>query len=190
MTARAGIWINAIAFQIAWTITVAGAAHGNAWAGPLALLVFAAWQMSVSRNVRSDACLVAFAIVLGGSADSWLAHTQIVRYTAPWPSADFAPIWILALWANLALTLNHSLAFLQRNLPLAAVLGALGAPLSYLIAARAWHAVALAEPLTTTLLALAALWAVATPILGALARTLARRDTQLTRAASAQGARP
>lgn len=177
MSTRAGIWINAIAFQIVWTCAVAGAAYGAAWAGPLAVALFAVYQLRVSRSARNDACLMGFAIVIGGIADSWLAHAQIVQYASPWPSEAFAPIWILALWVSLALTLNHSLAFLQRNLSIAALLGALGAPLSYLIAARAWHAVWLAEPLAPTLLVLAALWAVATPILCAFARTLAQRSS-------------
>jgi hypothetical protein len=135
---------------------------------------FATWQLSASPDARTDATLVALAIAIGTICDSLLAHSQIVIYAAAWPSEAFAPIWIVALWANLALTLNHSLAFLQRNLPLAALLGALGAPLSYLIAARAWHAVVLAEPLPTSLLVLALLWSVATPILCAAARSLAR----------------
>ncbi|MEO5626840.1 MAG: DUF2878 domain-containing protein [Dokdonella sp.] len=176
MSTRAAIWINAIAFQIVWTCAVAGAAYGAPWAGPLAVGVFAMHQLGVSRTARNDALLIAFAVVLGGISDSWLAHAQIVQYASPWPSEAFAPVWILALWVNLALTMNHSLAFLQRNLYVAAILGAIGAPLSYLIAARAWHAVWLAEPLAPTLLILAALWAVATPILCALARTLAQRS--------------
>lgn len=177
MSTRAGIWINAIAFQIVWTCAVAGAAYGAAWAGPIAVGLFAVYQLGISRNARNDACLIAFALVIGGISDSWLAHAQIVHYASPWPSEAFAPAWILALWVNLALTINHSTAFLQRNLYVAAILGALGAPLSYLIAARAWHAVWLSEPLATTLLILAALWAVATPVLCAVARALARRSS-------------
>ena len=189
MNTRAGTWINAIAFQIAWSCAVAGAAYGAWWAGPLAVGVFAGYQLVVSRSARNDACLIVFALVLGGIADSWLAHAQLVRYASPWPSEEVAPIWILALWVNLALTLNHSLAFLQRNLYIAAILGALGAPLSYLIAARAWHAVWLAEPLATTLLTIAALWAIATPVLCALARRLARRELQ-PELIAVHGARP
>ncbi|MEO7325607.1 MAG: DUF2878 domain-containing protein [Dokdonella sp.] len=189
MSQRAAIWINAIAFQIVWTCAVAGAAYGAPWAGPIAVGLFALYQLGVSRTARNDACLIGFATVLGGICDSWLAHAQIVQYASPWPSEAFAPVWIIALWVNLALTLNHSLAFLQRNLYVAAILGALSAPLSYLIAARAWHAVWLAEPMAPTLLVLAALWAIATPILAALARTLARRSPP-TAVEMMSGARP
>ncbi len=184
MSTRAGIWINAIAFQIVWTCAVAGAAYGAAWAGPIAVGLFAVYQLRVSRTARSDAWLIAFALVLGGISDSLLANTQIVSYASAWPSEAFAPVWILALWVNLALTVNHSLAVLQRNLYAAAILGALGAPLSYSIAARAWHAVWLAEPLATTLLILAALWAIATPVLCAVARALAQRGSYASLAAT------
>ncbi|MEO5560412.1 MAG: DUF2878 domain-containing protein [Dokdonella sp.] len=188
MNTRAGIWINAITFQIVWICAVAGAAYGVAWAGPLAVALFATYQLRVSRSARNDACLIGFALVLGSISDSFLAHAQIVQYASPWPNESFAPIWILALWVSLALTLNHSLAFLKRNLYVGALLGALGAPLSYLIAARAWHAVWLAEPLARTLLILATLWAVATPILCALARMLAQRTSPPALAATS-GAR-
>lgn len=177
MSKRTEIWINAIAFQIAWTCAVAGAAYGTAWAGPIVVGLFAIYQLGVSHNARNDACLIAFALALGWISDSWLAHAQIVHYASPWPSEAFAPVWILALWVNLALTINHSLAFLQRNLYVAAILGALGAPLSYSIAAHAWHAVWLAEPHATTLLTLAMLWMFATPSLCAVARALAHRGS-------------
>lgn len=175
MSPRAAFWINTVAFQLVWMAAVGGAAHGLWWAGPVAVCVFAAWQLSVSSEARSDVILIALAVAVGAVADSLLAHLHLVRYTSPVPTADFAPVWILALWASLALTINHSLAVLQRDLRIAALFGALGAPLSFSIADRAWHAVKLAEPLPMTLFALAALWTVATPLLAGTARALRRR---------------
>jgi len=175
MSPRAAFWINTIVFQLVWMAAVGGAANGYWWAGPVALAVFAAYQLSVSTQARSDAILVVIAVAIGAVGDSLLAQLHFVKYTSPVPSAEFAPLWILALWASLALTINHSLAFLQRDLRVAAVLGALSAPLSFSIAARAWHAVTLADPLPVTLCVLAALWAVATPVLAGVARRLGRR---------------
>jgi hypothetical protein len=175
MSTRTAFWINAVAFQLVWMAAVGGAASGFWWAGPVAVGLFAAYQLGVSSRLRSDVILIVVAITIGAIADSLLAHFHVVQYTSAVPSAELAPIWILALWASLALTINHSLAFLQRDLRIAALLGALGAPLSFSIAARVWHAVTLADPLPTTLLVLAALWAVATPLLAATARRFHRR---------------
>ncbi|MEO7433487.1 MAG: DUF2878 domain-containing protein [Dokdonella sp.] len=189
MSPRAAFWINTVAFQLVWMVAVGGAAQGLWWAGPIAVCVFAAYQLSVSTEMRSDVLLIILAVVIGAFADSLLAHLQLVRYTSPVPSAEFAPLWILALWASLALTINHSMAFLQRDLRIAALFGALGAPLSFSIADRAWNAVKLAEPLPTTLFALAALWTIATPLLAATARLLRRRATSLTLASALEAHR-
>jgi len=172
MSRRTDFWINAIAFEIVWLAAVGGAGHGLWWAGPLALSAFFVYQVSASPLARADIALAAIACAVGFVADSVLARSGVVHYAASLPSAGFAPLWIVALWANLALTLNHSLAFLKQQLPLAAVLGAIAAPLSYFVADRAWHAVALAPPLAVTLLALAASWAVLMPLLAAAARWL------------------
>ncbi|HEY0230295.1 MAG TPA: DUF2878 domain-containing protein [Dokdonella sp.] len=176
MSRRADVWINAIVFEIVWLAAVGGAGHGLWWAGPLALSVFFGYQVRASPLARADGMLVALACAVGFLADSMLALSGLVGYASPLPSAHFAPLWIVALWANLALTLNHSLAFLQERLPLAAVLGAIAAPLSYFFAEQAWHAVVLAPPLATTLLVLAASWAVLMPLLVAAARRLRSRS--------------
>ena len=177
MTARAGFWINVIGFQVVWMIAVGGAAHGAWWAGPVAVGIFGAYQLAAPQPGRADPRLIVLAVTLGFVVDSLLARSHLVGYASPFPSVDFAPVWILALWANLALTLNHSLAYLQRRPLIAALFGAIGAPLSYFFAARTWHAVTLAEPMATSLLVLAAMWAVATPVLARAALTLARRST-------------
>lgn len=169
ISARAAVWVNAVLFQLMWLVAVGGAAHGWWYAGPVAVIIFGAWQFSRSAQPRADAFLVVCAMVLGGIADSVLAHTHLIAYAAPFPSAEFAPIWIVALWASFALALNYSLRWLRGRYVLAMIFGALGAPLSYWIAANTWHAVTLATPLTQTLLAIALMWMIVTPVLCFLA---------------------
>ena len=165
MTSRAAIWINAILFQFVWMITVGCAARGLWWAGPLAVGAFAAYQIACGGHARADALLILLAVALGFVADSLLVQYGVASYAAPVPSERFAPVWILALWANFALSLNHSLAWLQSRPVFAAVLGAVGAPLSYFFAARSWHALSLADPLAMSLALLAVIWAIVTPLL-------------------------
>lgn len=177
MSARASIWINAIFFQLVWIASVGGAARGAWWAGPLAVGVFAAYQFARGGHAKADVLLILLAIALGFAADSLLVQYHFASYAAALPSDRYAPIWILALWANFALTLNHSLAWLQSRPWLAAALGAIGAPLSYFFAARSWHALTLADPLATTLALPAAIWAIVTPLLCEAAARLSRSRT-------------
>jgi hypothetical protein len=48
------------------------------------------------------------------------------------PSQELAPLWLLVLWAAYALIINGCMSWLHERYILAATLGAIGAPLSYL----------------------------------------------------------
>ena len=173
------LWINAIAYQTTWLAAIGGAAAGWWWMGPLALLLFAAWQLPRSTQRRADTLLLGYAGALGFGVDSLFAQTGLLSYAAavPWP--EWAPLWIVALWASFALTLNHSLAYLQRHLQVAAALGAIGAPLAYSAAARS-GALAFPPSATVTLVLLAAVWAILAPALSVLAMRLAAPATRIS----------
>jgi hypothetical protein len=180
------LWINAIAYQATWLLAIGGAARGWWWLGPATAAVFALWQLRNSKQHRADARLLLYVVMIGFVVDSAFAASGMISYRAavPWP--ELAPLWIVALWASFALTLNHSLAYLQNHLRLAAVLGAIGAPLAYSAAAR-WEALGLAAPVTNSLLVLAATWALLTPALSVLA---ARLSTPAVVAPALRGTAP
>jgi hypothetical protein len=77
---------------------------------------------------------------------------------------------MVALWANFATTLNVSMRLLRSRLLLAALFGAIGAPLAYYAGARL-GAVDLVATLPA-LLAIGAGWLVLCPLLFAAARRL------------------
>jgi len=158
-------WLNIILYQTTWLIAIVGAAHGLWWAGPAALVVFATWQLSVSRQRRADVVLLVSMAVIGFTVDSTLVRAGLLGYAAAEPSALFAPIWIVALWMSFALTLNHSLAYLQSHLPAASLLGGIGAPLAYWAAAHTWSAVIFLAPTTVVITTLVIIWALLTPLL-------------------------
>ena len=166
------IWINAVVFQLAWLLTVGAAGRGIGWAGPLVTIAFAAYTLACGGHARADRLLILVAATLGFALDSVWAYAHVIEYAASFPAPAIAPLWIVALWVNFAVSLNHSLAWLLQRPLLAVVFGAIGGPLSYFIADRSWHAVALGAPLARTLLLLALAWAVVTPLLCALARRL------------------
>ena len=169
-------WINFIVFQLVWFAAVGGAAQGHAWAGPLAFVVFAVAHFATTPRVNGDLRLMLVAIVLGTMADSLMAASGLAVYAAPVPSAQLAPVWIIALWAGFALTLNHSLSWMTRRPLLAAVLGGTLGPLSYLVAGRVWGAVNFAEPLLRSLVVLGTCWFVALLVLCHLAVRWRRRN--------------
>jgi hypothetical protein len=166
-------WLpNAICFQLVWLAAVGGAAQGWWWAGPIALVLFAAWQLPASRSPRSDMALMLGTAVLGFLIDSAWVWFDLMRFTTPLPWAGFAPVWIVALWMGFALTLNHSLAGLKTHLWLAGALGIVGGPLAYAVAHRAWQAVDFTQPEWIVFVALALAWGAVTPLLLVAARQL------------------
>jgi hypothetical protein len=169
-------WINIAFYQVTWLAAIAGAARGWWWAGPSMLAAFAVWQIAVSRHRMADTGLMLCAAVVGFAVDTLCVRAGMFVYAAPVPSPDFAPIWIVALWMSFALTLNHSLAYMKSHLPIAAALGAIGAPLAYWAAARGWNALSFAAQPAIALGALAIAWAILAPALFFLARHLVHEN--------------
>jgi len=123
----------------------------------------------VSPHRALEARLVVVALALGLLLENLWVRTGLLDYAVAWPWAG-SPAWILALWWAFALSIVPLLGYLHRRLLLAAVFGAIGGPLAYLGAARGWDVVQFAQPQWHSLLALAAGWAVAMPLLAWLAR--------------------
>jgi hypothetical protein len=115
--------------------------------------------------------MLVIALAMGVVADSLLAATGVLAFASPWPWTFAAPVWILAMWAGFALTLNHSMAFLRGRWLAATAFGAIGGPLAYWGAARGFDAVDFGLGLPIALAALAVVWGVAMPALYALHRT-------------------
>lgn len=162
---------NVLGFQAVWFASVIGAANGLPWAGPLAAMVYAAVHFAWTPDRRGDLRMLAIALAMGIVADSLLAATGVLAFASPWPWTFAAPVWILAMWAGFALTLNHSMAFFRGRLWTAAAFGALGGPLAYWGAARGFDAVEFSLGLPIALGALAVLWGVAMPALYVLHRS-------------------
>ena len=166
-------WLpNMVAFQVVWLAAVGGAGRGAWWCGPLALVLFAAWQLPTSRWPRADALLMLVAALAGFAIDTLWTQAGLMQFVQPVPWSGAAPVWIVALWMGFALTLNHSMAVLKSKPWAAAALGAIGGPVAYLVAQDAWQAVTLSAPQWQALAALAIAWGALTPALLALATRL------------------
>lgn len=162
-------WLTLIAYQAVWFAAVIGAGHGSWWPGVACTLAFAAWRLAVSSRRGVELRLIVVALLLGLVLEGVWVRTGLVSYAAPWPSGE-APAWLIALWLAFALTIVPLFGYLHARPALAALFGAIGGPLAYFGAARGWHAVLLPTPAWPSLLALAAGWALALPLLATLAR--------------------
>jgi len=163
-----GVLATLLAFEGAWLACVLGAARGWPWAGTVAALAVVAGFVGLSAKPRVDAALIAVTLAFGLAHDSAMAAAGWISYAEPGPLPSLAPAWILALWALFAVVLREPLRWLHARLAWAALLGALGGPLSYAAAARI-GAIGLPQP-TRAMVALALGWAAITPLLLALAR--------------------
>ena len=162
------ILVNFVAFQLGWFACVLGAAHGLPWAGTGVALAIVAWHLTRAARPGAELILVLIAAGIGALWDSGLSGLGWIRYPSGVLIEGTAPYWIVAMWMLFATTLNVSLAWLRRNLPLAAVFGALGGPLAYLGGAKLGALTFAAQD--AALVALALGWAVLTPLLLRLAR--------------------
>ena len=166
-----GLLATVVAFQGAWFACVLGAANGWPWAGAAVAAGVAALGIALSTRPASDALLVAVAVLVGLAWDSAMLQLGWIAYAEPGPLPMLAPAWILALWALFAVTLRDPLRALHGRPWLAALLGAVGGPLSYAAAERL-GACRFVDPAAPVALALG--WAVITPLLLALARRVDR----------------
>lgn len=164
-----------LVYQATWFAAVIGAGHGLWWPGVLCAALFALWRLAVSPRRALETWLVLAAVGIGLVLENVWVGSGLLTYAAPWPWAG-SPAWILALWLAFALVIVPLLGYLHRRLWLAALLGAIGSPLAYLGAASGWQAVQFSEPNWHGLLALGAGWALAMPLLAALAAHGLERD--------------
>lgn len=164
--------LNQFAFQTGWWTVVLTAAWGWPLIGIGMVAALITIHLTRMRPFKSEALLVIFVAGVGFIVDSLLQVNDWVRFAND-PGGGFAPLWMVALWANFATTLNVSLSPLQRHPWLAALLGAGGGPAAYWAGAQLGAMTVSNAPAAFVTLALA--WALLTPLLLSLAAALARR---------------
>lgn len=160
--------INFLVFQIGWFACVLGGANGLPWVGTGIALAIVAWHLTRAVRPGQELLLVACAAVIGMVFDSLLVSLGWLAYPSGTLIAGTAPHWIVALWMLFAITLNLSLSWLKRRLPVAILFGAIGGPLAYLGGAKLGALTFLAP--TPGLITLAVGWALFTPFLVILSR--------------------
>jgi hypothetical protein len=155
--------INFIAFQLGWFSCVLAAAKGMPWLGPLVVLAVVLLHLKLVAKPFAELKLIGVAMALGLVTDSLLLSSGWLAYAGGSWISGLAPYWIIAMWALFATTLNVSMGWLRGRYLLAAIMGGIGGPLSYL-AGEKLGAMTMSEP-TLAIAALALAWSVAMPAL-------------------------
>lgn len=157
--------INMIVFQLIWFACI--------WWGNVAAAVCVVaglgthfWLVSRAPN---EWLMMIVGATLGLSMDMSWQRLGLVSF-ADTVSGGLIP-WLGVIWIMFMSTLNHSLAWLARSLPLAAVAGAIAAPLSYWAGVRMGAAV-IHVPLWQFLMVLGTGWACLLPFLVFLMKSI------------------
>ncbi len=161
--------LNFILFQVIWFACVMGAAAGFGWQGALVAFALLPLNLRWVPSVRSEVRLWIGVAVIGSAVETLVLQTGAFGYVsklALWPAA-LPPLWIVALWVAFASLLRLSLAWLAGKPRLAALLGAIGGPLSIASGARLGAVDIHDGWLAYSLIALE--WAVLTPLLMSMA---------------------
>lgn len=161
--------LNAAGFQLAWWALVASVPSGLEL-GALALgLALGAAHLRWSARPRAEIRLATLAWLVGVAVDTSLQLAGVIAFRG-WSLGPLSPAWLWMLWALFGLTLDASMAFLQRHhWAVSAVAGGVFGPLSYWAGARLGAASFV--PSAANVAALALAWTVAMPLLVQLART-------------------
>lgn len=152
--------LNALLFQAGWFACVFSTQQP--WLLGVPVVVLLAHFLWVA-DWRAEGRLVASVLLAGSTLDSLLLQFGVFDFGDD-PTRRLVPLWLALLWALLATTLNHCLAWTARPWWLGSLLGAVAGPLSYWAGASI-AGVGLPLGSTPTLLLLAGLWALVMPVL-------------------------
>ncbi|MEM7026945.1 MAG: DUF2878 domain-containing protein [Pseudomonadota bacterium] len=166
--------INFIGFQSVWLISVFSAANAYPWAGPLAVICWLAVHLYLNKNdIFLESMLVLFAASMGYLLDSILVLTSVISFPSEAQLGYLSPLWMVALWINLATTVRHSLDWLNNRYKLMTLFGGVGGVMAY------WAGVKigaiLIPDLALGLFVVFSVWCVALPLLYMFANKLSER---------------
>jgi hypothetical protein len=167
-----GLIKNFIGFQIGWFACVVGAAQGYPLVAVAVASIIVILHLLRDNNLYSELCLIISAVFIGIIWESLLLASGWLAYASS-GSANIAPIWLVAMWALFATTINHSMAWLKNRYFLALLLGAVFGPLAFIAGENLGAVVFLDRTVALTLLAVG--WAVLMPLLLWLAQQFKHR---------------
>jgi hypothetical protein len=156
--------LNFALFQAGWFACVLGGANGMPLAAVAAAGVVIGVSLCWSSGERTgDVRLFLAVALIGFGLDTANLRLGVFTLIGAPRFPHLCPVWLVALWAIFGTTLRGSLSWLADRYWLAALLGAVAGPLSYLGGAKL-GAVSLPTNRAFSVAALTVAWAVAMPL--------------------------
>ncbi len=158
-------WLNLIGWNAGWFACVLGARAGAPAWGPGVVGAWLLWDWNRQGRRARDGCFLLAVGVVGYLMDSLLVLAGAIRFhPGSLSEGGSIPLWMIALWLNLAGTFNGFLDWLRGRYLLGSVLGIAAGPLAYGGGARL-GAIRWGEPFALSIAAIALEWALALPLL-------------------------
>ncbi|MFT0473449.1 DUF2878 domain-containing protein [Pseudomonas antarctica] len=155
---------NAVLFQCGWFACVLGGDSRWLLVAGAVLAIHLLWVSSWSAEGQ----VILAVTLLGTVIDTSLRTFGVFHFSLPGP---LIPFWLVLLWALLATTLRHCLAWSAQPWWRASLLGAVGGPLSY-YAGSQLAGVSFGYAAVPTMIGLGLLWAILFPVMHWIARQL------------------
>ena len=135
------ILINALGFQIVWftcALTVNNSKPWNYIFVALTTFTFLGQHFYFSKSPKSEIVLLVQIVFIGWTMDTLLALNHLIIFSNSFhaPLNFIQPLWLTCLWMSLAVTINHSLLWLQKLGSWCSVFGLVFGTLSYLAGER------------------------------------------------------
>ncbi len=153
---------NYFAFYAGWLACVFGAAWGQPLLGTAVAAACILLHVACSADRGREMALVITVGGLGFLVDTAQALGGVLQFGSSGISAWLCPPWLVAIWMLFATTLNGSMQWLAGRYLLAAALGAVCGPLSYIYGARLGALTAVSD---NAIGVLAVVWAILMPAL-------------------------
>ena len=158
-------FFNIIGFQICWWICVLFSTTNFSYLGPMIMLLYIGVHLLyISDNNIKEFKLIFIAGLIGTIFDSLYIVFNIFSYSSSFSFLPLiVPLWITAMWAGFATTLNHSLFWINKNYYIAFLMGFIFGPISYLTG-EAFKAIQFNTTIVNGLGILAISWGIAVPV--------------------------
>lgn len=160
---------NLVSFKIGWVACVMFAAAGMPLLSLASVATVLVLHLLTVPAPAKEALLVVCAMAIGLAWESGLVALGLVSYTGH-SGAWWAPMWIVAMWALFATTINHGLAWVKKYWVYAVLAGAIGGPMAFYGGAGLGAVSFTNTPLSLAIIGIG--WALMLPLLALVAETI------------------
>ena len=124
--------INIVGFYTGWWGCILGSSNGLPYIGPSLMLLFIIFHGAFFIKNNRELQFILVIGVIGTIVDSGLVLSKYFVYAGSYAeNLPIAPLWITAMWAGFAATVNHSMVFFQKKWALMIIAGGVFGPAAY-----------------------------------------------------------